>query len=216
MLFLCSSVPFSHAATVSVNPRLTLPTGITISTGINGGIIGSLSPLNSPQLYNSFATYANGTIYFNATGLELGEPSRQLSFTRTTYGNGTMLVKVQTAITPNILGIFQKVAYSNSLLVLTFTDGSPSTPETTQLQIVWGGLSSNLLTAAVIGALVLGPFLILIAVWKSGAFFSSVQSKRFNPAVENREATHVPWTAILILTIILAAALLALGVYRGL
>lgn len=209
-------LPFSHAAVVSFNPRQTLPAGITFNAGVAGGIVGSLTPLNSPMLVNKFVEFAtNGTLYFNVTGLELGEPSRQFSFTRTGYGNGTMTVTVVTSISPNILGIFQKVAYSNNLLVLTFTDGS-SSGYSTQLQIVWGGLSSNLLTAAVFGALVLGPFLILIAIWKSGAFFQSVQSRRFNPTVENREATKVPWAAILILVAILATALLALGIYRGL
>src|SRR3989304_5856281 len=52
------------------------------------------------QYHNLMAVYANGTVYFNATGLEAAQPQHSLFFRQVSYGNGTMVIRVQTPQEP--------------------------------------------------------------------------------------------------------------------
>jgi len=79
---------------------------------------GSLDVRNQQQT-NNFAVYANGTIMFNVTGLELQQG--KYIFNAVSYGNGTFIVKfvggspftVTTFGTASYLGSFEQISYSS-------------------------------------------------------------------------------------------------------
>ncbi len=79
---------------------------------------GSLTVRNQQQT-NNFAVYANETIMFNVTGLELQQG--KYIFNAVSYGNGTFIVKfvgggpftVTTLGTASYLGSFEQISYSS-------------------------------------------------------------------------------------------------------
>lgn len=56
-----------------------------------GGPYGQLTVLNEEQTVNWFATYANGTMYFDVTGVE--DLQSFYDYRVRSYGNGTMLIR---------------------------------------------------------------------------------------------------------------------------
>lgn len=108
-----------------------------------GGPYGQLTIVNEDQTVNWFATYANGTIYFDIGGVE--NVQQFYEYRVRSYGNGTMLVRFA-GITPVSL---------NQPTIATYTSGEQqfrfARDETAQLCVSYvrgfcPGLGGGLLT----------------------------------------------------------------------
>jgi len=148
--FLVSFVPAAHTAAVAVEPDVTIRTQY-----------GSLTPSRS-QYYNNWSVYANGTVYFNATGLEAVQPQHTLFFRQVSFGNGTMVIRVQTPQQPVVSALapaFNTYTDATDLLELQFTAN-----QNAPLAIIWGTpflVQSLVLTGAWVIGSIAGLIMIL-------------------------------------------------------
>lgn len=83
-----------------------------------GGPYGRIIVTNNEQIVNWFATYANGTIYFDVAGVE--NVQRYYEYRVVSWGNGTMLVKFG-GLTPVSTNQAPRATYVNGEQQFRFT-----------------------------------------------------------------------------------------------
>lgn len=124
-----------------------------------GGPYGQLTVLNEQQTVNWYATYANGTVYFDIAGVE--DVQSFYDYRVRSYGNGTMLIRFS-GRTP---------VSTNQAPIATYTAGEQqfrfSRDETNQLCVSYTtgfcpGLGGGLVTLPNILLVVAGVFLLMV------------------------------------------------------
>ena len=153
ILFTVAMLPPVRAATVDV------ASGVRLRTDY-----GYLDTTRS-QYYNSFSLYSNGTIYLNATGLEAAQPQHSLFFQQVSFGNGTMVIRVQSPQEPTVSALspaFNSYNANTDLLELRFTAN-----QNAPLAIIWGTpvLVQGLLTTAAFVIASIAGLIMLLALF---------------------------------------------------
>jgi len=160
-MFALAAILLMAIAGVSAQAVADIQPVTRIIVGSSGATIGYLDVLRS-QYYNSWATYPNGTVYFNATGLEAAQPQHSLFFRQVSYGNGTMVIRVQTPQEPVVSALspaFNTYTAATDLLELRFTAN-----QNAPLTIIWGTpllVQSLVLTGAWVVGSIAGLIMIL-------------------------------------------------------
>ena len=137
-----------QAASVSVSPNVVLKNQY-----------GKLTVLNS-QAYDMFVLYANGTMFFNMTGLEnfIGT----FSFTAQSYGNGTLQLRFKAYQPTSVIQTAATSTYSSSNRYQQFTY---TASQTSLLSLIFGvRVDISLINSALMLALFLPAALIALSL----------------------------------------------------
>jgi hypothetical protein len=101
-----------QAASVTVSPNVVLNVKY-----------GKLTVLNSQQ-YDMFVLYANGTMFFNYTGLE--DHVGHYAFTAQSYGNGSLVLRFKGAVPTVITQASASTSYTSGYEQITYTTSQTS------------------------------------------------------------------------------------------
>lgn len=119
-----------NGADVTPIPRSVNPYGVTFVAGINGAVVGTVTPLNNQLLGSIFEKASDGSITFDCTQRE--RQQIKYLYQVQSYGNGTLTLKFQLDITPSAV-IAPNSASSTlgptSIQTITYTTNTLTTLE---------------------------------------------------------------------------------------